>query len=62
MDLRTMAIRDLGEGFTDADFEEWRTQTARSEMIEREALREHVMPGDDGDGPDYNSDNDYIND
>ena len=62
MDLRSAATRDLGEDFTDEDFARWREQTARSEQIEREALREHVMPGDDGDGLDYNSDNDYIND
>ena len=61
-DLRISATRDLGENFTEEEFAHWREQTARSEHIEREALREHIMPGDDGDGLDYNSDNDYIND
>ena len=62
MDLRVAAVRDLGEDFTDEDFARWREHTARSEQIEREALQEHVMPGDDGEGLDYNSDNDYVND
>ena len=61
-DMRVLAARDLGDDFTEAQFTDWREQTARGEMIEREALREHVMPGDDGEGLEYNSDNDYIND
>ena len=61
-DMRLLAARDLGEDFTEAQFADWQVQTTRGEMIEREALREHVMPGDDGEGLEYNSDNDYIND
>ena len=61
-DMRVLAARDLGEDFTEAQFADWQAQTTRGEMIEREALREHVMPGDDGEGLEYNSDNDYVND
>ena len=61
-DHRSAAARDLGEDYTEEEFSRWQELTARSEQIEREALREHVMPGDDGDALDYNSDNDYIND
>ena len=48
-DLRTIAARELGEDFSEMDFENWSKERQHAMETEREALAENVMVDDDGD-------------
>ena len=60
-DLRTIAARELGEDFSEIDFENWSRERQHAMETEREALNENVMADDDGDEmveePDFDPDN-----
>ena len=60
-DLRTIAARELGEDFSEMDFENWSRERQHAMETEREALAENVMADDDGDEmveePDFDPDN-----
>ena len=48
-DLRNIAARELGEDFSEMDFENWSRERQNAMQTERDALAEHVMEDDDGD-------------
>ena len=48
-DLRNIAARELGEDFSEMDFENWSRERQHAMQTERDALAEHVMADDDGD-------------
>ena len=57
-DLETLALHDLGENYTEEQFNQWSMDRERNMRIEREVRSEMMqMPDDDGDGVEYDSDN-----